>query len=101
MTDAKRMQSPAGRKRGPEPVFQSCDSNMYCQMTSVNQRELVDCSRDGTMIEPAESMNTMTQPEAMPGLACGMITRQWMRHGLAPRSCAASIWLVSRVEIEL
>ena len=41
-------------------------------------------------------MNTMTQPEAMPGLACGMTTRQWMRHHGAPRSSAASIWLLSR-----
>ena len=49
----------------------------------------------GTRIEPAESMKTMTDPDAMPGLACGRITRQWMRHQGAPRSSAASIWLVS------
>ena len=47
------------------------------------------------MIEPADSMNTMTQPEAMPGLECGMTTRQWVRHSGEPRSSAASIWLVS------
>jgi hypothetical protein len=47
------------------------------------------------MIDPAESMKTMTQPEAMPGLACGMIIRRWVRVTEAPRSRAASIWLES------
>ena len=53
------------------------------------------------MIEPAESMNTITQPEAMPGLACGMTTRQCVRHEGEPRSSAASIWLRSSDWIEL
>ncbi len=40
-------------------------------------------------------MNTITAPDAMPGLAWGSTIRQWMRHHGAPRSSAASIWLVS------
>ena len=64
-------------------------------MISVNQRELVLASRVGTRIDPADSMNTITEPDAMPGLAWGRITRQCVRHHGAPRSSAASIWLVS------
>ena len=52
------------------------------------------------MIEPAASMNTMTQPEAMPGLACGITIRQWCATVPAaqvlapPRSgCESSDWI--------
>ena len=76
-------------------MFQSWLSNIHCWMISVNQRDVVEASSVGTRIEPADSMNTITQPEAMPGLACGRITRQCVRHHGEPRSSAASIWLVS------
>ncbi len=36
-------------------------------------------------------MNTMVQPELMPGLAKGITTRQWIRSQDAPMSRAASI----------
>ena len=36
-------------------------------------------------------MKVMMQPTAMPGLACGITTRQWIRQVEAPRSRAASI----------
>ena len=70
-------------------------------MISVNQRELVEASSVGTRMDPADSMNTMTEPEAMPGLAWGSTMRQWIFHHGAPRSSAASIWLVSSHEIAL
>src|SRR5215510_677056 len=39
----------------------------------------------GAASAPAESMNTMVQPEAMPGLAKGMTTNRWICHEVARR----------------
>ena len=39
------------------------------------------------------------QPEAMPGLACGITILRCTRAQEAPRSRAASTWLVSRLSM--
>ena len=58
------------------PVFQSWLSSIHCWMVWVNHCDVVDPSSDGTSSEPTDSMNTVTAPEAMPGLECGSTMRQ-------------------------
>ena len=70
-------------------------------MTDVNHSVRGPPRNCGAASEPADSMNTIVQPEAMPGLAYGMTTSLWMRHHGAPRSRAASIWFLSRLSIAL
>ena len=60
-------------------------------MICVNHKEDGPPRICGAASAPAVSMNTIVQPELMPGLANGITTRQWMRHQGAPMSRAASI----------
>ena len=70
-------------------------------MVWVNHCEVVEPRIDGTKSDPADSMNTMTAPDAMPGLACGSTMRQWIFHHGAPKSSAASIWIVNAYQIAI
>ena len=70
-------------------------------MVWVNHCEVVEPRIVGTKSEPAESIKTITDPEAIPGLQCGSTMRRCVRHHGLPRSSAASIWLLSSEDIAL
>ena len=53
-------------------------------MISVNQREFGEANVLGTMTEPAQSMNTMTQPEAMPGFDNGIAGVTHLYNAMSP-----------------